>query len=290
MQCYKSNWLIFTALLCFFASPSVWADNESGFKTSKPKLLIIFDDMINGAQLKLVRSMKMNVNYAFIPPTKAHPHSAKIAESLDEYLVHLPLEAVDYANAEIDTLTVSDSIEVIEARIKQIKTWYPKAVFVNNHTGSRFTADKTAMTHLLRTLRRYRLQFIDSKTSKASVVAQLQPNHAMRPYVNDVFFDHYDDEKSIQAAMRRAVSIAKQRGFAIAIAHPRPSTVSAMKKYRAILNEVELIKVSQLPQVYHTHLVKQEKQAKQLANQAAAMAATASKNVVETKATEPVNP
>lgn len=213
----------------------------------RPQLVIIMDDMINATQLKQTQALGLTLNYAFIPPSKNSPHSAKLAATLDEYLVHLPLQARDFSRPEAVTLQVNDSAERIAQYIADIRRDFPKAKYLNNHTGSRFTADTNAMKKLMKALKQQRFHFIDSMTIGNSKGTQLQPQFGMLPLRRDVFFDNSSNEADIVAQMQKAVSKAKQQGLAIAIAHPRPATLATMKKHRSLFDGVDLIRVSQLP-------------------------------------------
>ena len=54
---------------------------------------------------------------AFLPPTKTHPNSAKIALDLPFYMIHFPMQASSaFKGAEEFTLHVNDSYEKIEKR------------------------------------------------------------------------------------------------------------------------------------------------------------------------------
>ncbi len=222
----------------------------AAFTGDKPKLLLIVDDVINQQQLNSGLATGLNLTYSFIPPSRYHPNSARIAEALDEYMVHLPLEALNYHNEEINTLHVDDDQQTLFRRIREIKQQYPKVQFINNHTGSRFTADADAMDKLLRALRFSRIQFIDSKTIADTATAAIAPRHGMPVFARDIFLDYDDDESKILGKVKQAIAIAKRQGVAIAICHPRPKTFAVLKRYRNLFNTVELIQPSQLTDAY----------------------------------------
>lgn len=227
---------------------SGWAADT--FVTDRPKMLLIVDDIINAKQLNNGFATGLNLTYAFIPPSDYHPGSADIAAALDEYIIHLPLQAIDYHNEEIGTLHVDDDQQTITAHVLAVKQQYPKAQFVNNHTGSRFTADTDAMDKLLRALRLARLQFIDSKTIAATATRQIAPRQGMMVFERDIFLDYYDDESKILAKVKQAIRLAKRRGVVIVICHPRPKTFAVLTRYRSLFNDVELIQPSQLQAAY----------------------------------------
>jgi len=62
--------------------------------------------------------MGYKINMAFLPPTKTHPDSAKIAQSLSFHMIHFPMQASSaFKGEEINTLTINDSYETIEKEL-----------------------------------------------------------------------------------------------------------------------------------------------------------------------------
>lgn len=243
----RCQWVCFICLSCLFSGflPQLAAKNNR-VAANKPRLAIIMDDMINQRQLQAAQALGLTLNYSFIPPTAQHPHSATVANQLDEYLIHLPLEAINYHKPEIGTLDSQASVATIRQRVQQIKRLFPKAHYVNNHTGSRFTASTKAMHGLLQSLQQAGLHFIDSRTTHKTVAPHIAKKIGMPLLSRDVFLDHSDNPQQIIAAIKQAVAVAKQRGTAIAIAHPRPKTLAVMRQYRHLFDAVELVSIRTL--------------------------------------------
>ena len=123
--------------------------------SNKPKLAILIDDVTTKRQIESIKNIGYIVNMAFLPPTSGHKNSAKITDNLDLYMIHLPLQASSSKYEEENTLYINHSIEKIDERIKNLKALYPKAVFINNHTGSKFTSNQVAMDKLFQVLKKY---------------------------------------------------------------------------------------------------------------------------------------
>lgn len=216
--------------------------------SKKPKLAIVIDDVVTNSQKESILNIGYPVTMAFLPPTPDHKDSAKIASNLSFYMVHLPLEASKaFKNAEPNTLTVNDSYEKIEARIKEIRKLYPNTKYTNNHTGSVFTADYKAMDKLFKALKKYNFIFVDSKTSPNSVAKELSVKYGMPYIVRDTFLDNTRDYKYIQNQLLDAVRVAKKVGFAVAIGHPYDVTIKVLKESKHLLKDVELIYLNKLP-------------------------------------------
>ncbi len=211
-----------------------------------PKLAIIIDDVTTSSQIDNIKDIGYSVNMAFLPPTKHHKNSSRITSNLDRYMIHLPLEASNHNFEEVDTLYIEHSIEKIDKKIKKLKSLYPKATFINNHTGSKYTSNIEAMDKLLKVLKKYNYTFIDSKTTSNSVVLKSAKKYGMRVLTRNIFLDNKKDKKYIQKQLKRAVTIAKRNGSAIAIGHPYGITFSTLKQSKHLLKGVELVFVESL--------------------------------------------
>jgi hypothetical protein len=185
---------------------------------------------------------------AFLPPTNAHKDSASLAQSLPFHMIHFPMQASSaFKGEEIDTLRVTDSYETIEKRVKQLRAWYPNAIYTNNHTGSVFTENEEAVDKLFRALKKYNFIFVDSRTSAKSVIKKYAKKYDMPYIVRNTFIDNEKDYKSIQTQLKKAIDIAKKQGYAIAIGHPHNITLQVLKESKHLLKDVEPIYMNKLP-------------------------------------------
>jgi len=214
---------------------------------NKPKLAIIIDDVTTKRQINKVLNLGYVVNMAFLPPTTGHPNSAKITQSLENvYMVHLPLQASSFKFEEEHTLHITDSIEVIEDRIKYIREVYPNTLYMNNHTGSKFTSNEVAMDRLFQVLKKYNYIFLDSKTTADSVVKKVAKKHGIKMFTRDIFLDNKKDKVYIQNQLKKAIRSAKRNGSAIAIGHPYSITFETLKESKHLLEGLELVYINQL--------------------------------------------
>jgi polysaccharide deacetylase 2 family uncharacterized protein YibQ len=217
-------------------------------KKDKPKLVILIDDVSTKAQKERILNIGYTVNMAFLPPTNAHKDSASLAQSLPFHMIHFPMQASSaFKGEEIDTLRVTDSYETIEKRVKQLRAWYPNAIYTNNHTGSVFTENEEAVDKLFRALKKYNFIFVDSRTSAKSVIKKYAKKYDMPYIVRNTFIDNEKDYKSIQTQLKKAIDIAKKQGYAIAIGHPHNITLQVLKESKHLLKDVEPIYMNKLP-------------------------------------------
>ncbi len=215
-------------------------------KIKQARLAIIIDDMANISQVKALQALNLKVNPSFFPSDKNHIDTPKLALKFDFYMVHLPLAAINYAKPELDTLNPNDTQERIFKKIKQIKKDFKDLKFINNHTGSLFTSNEEAMKKLYKAFEKEGLIFVDSKTIASSKAPKVAKALGQIYIQRDVFLDNQDDVAYIKKQLIDAVKLAKKKGFAIAIGHPRKNTFKALEQSKDLLDSVELVYLSEI--------------------------------------------
>ena len=223
-------------------------DNYKYDLKTKPKLVIIIDDVVSKSQKDKILNIGYPITMAFLPPNGVQKESAIIAQNLPFHMIHFPMQASkNFKNIEIDTLNISDSYEKIEARVKKLRDLYPNTTYTNNHTGSVFTENYEAMDKLFRALKKYNFIFVDSRTTPNSVAKELSIKYQMPYIVRDTFLDNDRSFTAIQNQLKDAIRVAKKQGFAIAIGHPYEVTFQVLKESKHLLNDVEPIFLNKLP-------------------------------------------
>ena len=217
-------------------------------KSNKPKIAILIDDVSTQKQKDTILSMGYKINMAFLPPTNAHPNSAKIAQDVSFHMIHFPMQASSkFKGEEPETLKITDSYETIEKRVRLLRDWYPNAIYTNNHTGSVFTENEEAMDKLFRALKKHNFIFVDSRTSNKSVAKKYAKKYDMPYIVRNTFIDNDLDYNKIQAQLKKAIEIAKTNGYSIAIGHPHDVTLKVLRESKHLLKDVEPIFINKLP-------------------------------------------
>lgn len=219
-----------------------------------PLLALVIDDM--GYRPETERQMlalELELTFSFIPFAPHSEESLAIARRQGrDILLHLPLEALDEKwNPTPGLLRATMNDREIAAGFAAALGEVPMAVGVNNHMGSRFTADAAAMDHLLALLPRYDLFFLDSLTTAASVAAEVAPRHRVPFIRRDVFLDNDQDEEKIRRQLEKLLKIAEQQGWAVGIGHSYPTTLKVLHgQQNALQQRVNLIKLSQLIELH----------------------------------------
>jgi len=216
-------------------------------KEKKSKLVIIIDDVTLQRQVDKILDIGYKVTMSFLPPTKQHPYSAKVAKGLPFYMIHFPMQAQSFKFEEENTLHVGDSYEKIETRVKELKQAYPDAIYTNNHTGSKFTSDEKSMDYLFKALKKHNLVFVDSRTTAKTVAKKYAKKYDMPYIARNIFIDNKKDFNYIQNQLKKAIRISKKSGYSIAIGHPYSITLKVLKESKPLLKDLELIYLSELP-------------------------------------------
>ena len=150
-----------------------------------------------------------------------------------EILLHLPMEPLDpkaMGGVESDEvfLLASDSKAELQAKARAAIERVPSAVGVNNHMGSRLTADRKAMAALMPILEEQGLYFLDSRTHPKTVAANTAESAGVPTISRKVFLDHDPSPEAIRASLEEAVSYAREQPT-VAIAHPSVEVIEVLR-------------------------------------------------------------
>ena len=208
----------------------------------RAKLVLIIDDVATFEHASMVKSIGLKITPSIFPATKTHPDTPNIARTFEFYMIHLPMQAKHFDSPEIGTLTINESFESMHEKIKKIRKDFPRAKYTNNHTGSRFTSDYDAMDKAYRALIEQGFIFVDSKTIAQTAVARAAKKYN-QPYISrDIFLDDDPSAGAVRRELIAAVNLAKKRGYAIAIGHPKKNTIAVIKASKNnILKDVEVV-------------------------------------------------
>lgn len=152
-----------------------------------------------------------------------------------EIMLHLPMQPDDDAHmhdgdeAREDFLVLSDDPEALRRKLEAALVHVPAAVGVNNHMGSRLTADRAAMDTVMAVLAERGLFFLDSRTAAQTVAERAALDAGVPAIARRVFLDEDKSEAGIEAALARAAELARQEPI-VAIGHPSPELVAVLER------------------------------------------------------------
>lgn len=214
------------------------------------RIAILIDDMGDNRALgERALALPGAVSYAFLPHTT---YSATMARSAHgkgrDVLLHAPMESE--AQQQLmgpGALTRSMSEPDLRAQLRKNLAAIPFVRGFNNHMGSVLTRDATRMSWLLDEARQQSLFFVDSRTTSHSVAGPTARKLGVPSTGRDVFLDHVDNEAAIDRQFEYLLRLARERGQALAIGHPRPATLAVLeRRLRALTTDIQLVPVSAL--------------------------------------------
>jgi polysaccharide deacetylase 2 family uncharacterized protein YibQ len=213
---------------------------------------LVIDDLgQNPLHLKRLTALGIPLTLSILPDL---PHSRRIARRAGELnlevLLHIPMEPYDFPEKHPGpgALLVGMTDEEMRAQLGKDLDAVPGVVGVNNHMGSRLTADARAMDILMKELKSRNLLFLDSKTSPHSLAFDTAYRYNLPAAQRDIFIDAHDDEEFIRGQIRKLLDLARNRGNVIGIGHPYRTTLDVLDEMREEIQAsgVEWVTVSSL--------------------------------------------
>ena len=205
----------------------------------RPMIALVIDDMgVDRKRSARVIGFKGPLTLSFLAyADDLGTQTAAAAAAGHELLVHLSMEP-DSATVDPGPNVLMSGLgaDELRRRLRWGLSRFEAYVGVNNHMGSRFTADAAGMTVVMEELKSRGLLFLDSRTTSKTVAAALA-RRAGVPFVErNIFLDHVNDVATVRGRLAELERLARQNGFAVAIGHPRDATLTALSAW---LEEVE---------------------------------------------------
>jgi polysaccharide deacetylase 2 family uncharacterized protein YibQ len=218
------------------------------------RIALIVDDFgySLGRTQRAMLELDPNLTISVLPTLRKSKQTSDEARDLGhEVILHLPMEPEGWPGVDPGIPPVTSEMDDVE--IEQLVRRYleniPGRVGANNHMGSRATADPRVMRAVLSVFAEEGLYFLDSSTTPHSVVGEARRALGVPGETSDLFLDgEGEDEVGIVARFRKVQAIARERGRAVAICHPRAKTLRALRRELPGLREagLELVPLSRL--------------------------------------------
>jgi len=215
-------------------SPSTPTPRTSG---GAAQLAIIIDDCGQWPQTERgFIALPVALTLSVLPHMRYGTAIARDARAAGKgVMLHLPMEPLSGIEPGPGHITVAMDDAAIAGQVRADLDDVPLATGVNNHEGSRATADDRVMRAVARVLAERHVFFIDSRTNGASIAERDTLAAGVPSAGRDVFLDDVDELGAVEAQLRAAAALARRHGSAIAIGHPRAQTLLAV---RALLPEL----------------------------------------------------
>ncbi|HTC84096.1 MAG TPA: divergent polysaccharide deacetylase family protein [Rhizomicrobium sp.] len=216
-------------------------------RETRPVIAICIDDMGEDlAGTDKAMALPKEVALSFLPYADATPFLAEAAKGRGHLvLAHVPMQALN--GADPGPMGLKPGMTAVE--ITGLLNWnlarVPGLVGINNHEGSRFTADRQMLAPVMARLGARHLFFFDSRTGPESAVGDAARAAGVMSAARDVFLDDDPSPAAVSAELEKVAREAKRSGVAIAIGHPHDVTLKLLTAWLAQDHGVSLVPLDQ---------------------------------------------
>ena len=197
---------------------------------AKGRLAILLDDA--GQRMDLVPAavgLPKEIGIAILPFL---PNSTETAVEMydagHEVWLHLPMEAVGDSNPGPGALMVGMGDQELRDAVFVAINNVPHVVGVNNHMGSKATANLRMMSWIMQELASMDLAFLDSRTTVDTVAEEAARAQGVKTGRRHVFLDNERTSDAIRAQLDEAVYRSRMEGEIIAIGHLNEVTLAVL--------------------------------------------------------------
>ena len=196
--------------------------------TSKAYMSIIIDDLGQSTERdSRTLALPGPVTMAIMPDT---PHASDFARQAHKahktVILHMPMDPATGPFAWHPELSIEELGKRLDAAFQAV----PYTAGINNHMGSRMTAQPAAMAWLMAELQRRNKFFVDSRTSAQTVAAAEAQKIGLAHVSRDVFLDDERTEAAITTQLQTAIKLAHKQGSVVMIGHPYPQTLAVLER------------------------------------------------------------
>ena len=220
-------------------------------KKQLPLVAIIIDDL--GYDKKIAENLSelhASITFSILPHSPFQDSIARLSKDKGlETMLHLPMEPIEYPNVDPGrgTLLTSMTPDQLIHQLKENLNALPHVKGVNNHMGSKMTAESSQMYQIFSILKKRGLYFVDSRTS-AQTLCKPSARLLQIPFAQrDVFLDHLQEPRFIRKQVKELIRIARRNGYAVGIGHPHPATYQVLREMMPeLLKAVQLVPASKI--------------------------------------------
>jgi len=216
-----------------------------------PLVAIIIDDL--GYDRKIAKKLSQlnhGITFSILPHSPFQESIARLAHDNGlGTMLHLPMEPFEYPAVNpgpgtlLTTMTPDQLIRQLEKNLASV----PYIKGVNNHMGSKMTAESGQMYQIFSILKKRDLYFIDSRTSSKTLCKPSARLFQIPFAQRDVFLDHFQDPDFIRKQIKKLIRMAQRNGQAVGIGHPHTITYEILREMMPELEKkVKLVPASEI--------------------------------------------
>jgi polysaccharide deacetylase 2 family uncharacterized protein YibQ len=244
------------AMLILYGSSyyHVSARNEPVDEQIKKRVAIVIDDFGNNMDgTTEMMALQVQFTAAVMPFLPTTHRDAEWAHSLGhDVIVHLPMEPIRGLSRWLGPGAIMTSLSdaEIRTRVNAAIDDVPYAVGMNNHMGSKATADPRVMKVVLEVCHDRGLFFLDSRTNYKSVVTKLADQLEVRTLDNHIFLDDQYTSQHINKQVALIKTYLLKHDECVVIGHVGPSgqkTAAALNQAsRNLTDKLEFVSLLQM--------------------------------------------
>lgn len=218
---------------------------------ARPALAIVIDDMgLDRPRALQMIALRGPLTVSLMTYADNLPELVKQAhDGGHEVMAHLPMEPVNPKEnpGRGALLSRMDEGAIRKTIADDLDNW-SGYVGINNHMGSKFTADRNRMAVVMEELKSRGLMWLDSRTINDSAGPGAARALGVPFITRDIFLDNVETPDAIRVQLELAKTTAKNRGTAVAIGHPHDATIAALKEWLPRLTEagVQLVPATEI--------------------------------------------
>ena len=197
----------------------------------RPMIVVVIDDLgLDKRRTHRTLDLPAPLTLSFMTYAEDLPAvTASAHQRGHELLVHMPMQAMSaHFSAGPNALEVGLPPDEIRRRMEWGLDRFTGYVGVNNHMGSRFTADGAGMQVVMQEIKKRGLLFLDSVTTDVSAAPDAAHKAGIPFAQRQVFLDNEQSQEAIRDQLAKTEAIARKHGQAIAIGHPHDATLAAL--------------------------------------------------------------
>ncbi len=186
------------------------------------QVALVLDDVGNSLEeLEPFLHLPMKITFAVMPGRRFTEESVnRIKDAGQMYIIHQPMEPEGDADPGVGAIYSGMTREEVFTVLDTNLSGLDGAAGMNNHMGSKVTADEEIMSYILSYLKEKNMFFLDSLTTGKSVAGEIAGLMDV-PFIkrNSMFLDNTRERDYIERALRSGFSIAEKSGRAVMIGH-----------------------------------------------------------------------
>ena len=210
-------------------------------KEETSSIVLVIDDFgyRNDAISDGFLNLPIPITCAVLPGHKqSSPVAKKAVSAGKEVIIHMPMQSSIASLGEDEfKLKVGMTSQEIEWRLNEALKEIPEALGINNHQGSKATADGKVMAVVASVLKNKDKFFLDSRTSSKTVGESTMRSVGVLTARRHVFLDNDLSVEKISNQFDELVRISKKKGVAIGIGHVKGNTLKVLQKKIPLLVE-----------------------------------------------------